>query len=73
MSAKVADLTALQDKIQRYRPWYDNSFPALTILRQLTMAFPEDGEVTAKTIEIHDGNQRDLLPESQRMTAPCCA
>ena len=56
MSAKVADLTALQDKIQRYQPWYDTSFRALAILKQLTMAFPEDGTVTAKTIEIHNGN-----------------
>jgi Tfp pilus assembly protein PilN len=57
MSAKVADLSALQDKIQRYQPWYDSSFPALTILRQLTMAFPDSGIVTAKAIEIHNGNQ----------------
>lgn len=56
MSAKVTDLSALQDKIQRYQPWYDTSFCALAMLRQLTLAFPEDGSVTAKTIEIHDGN-----------------
>ncbi|MGH7978666.1 MAG: hypothetical protein ACREE6_04780 [Limisphaerales bacterium] len=57
MSAKVADLSALQDNIRRYQPWNDSSFPALTILRELTLAFPEDGEVTAKSIEIHNGNQ----------------
>ncbi|HEV2454702.1 MAG TPA: hypothetical protein VGY98_10590 [Verrucomicrobiae bacterium] len=57
MSAKVADLSAIQDKIQRYRPWSDNTFPALTILRQLTMAFPDRGVVTAKAIEIRNGNQ----------------
>lgn len=56
MSAKVSDLTALQDKIQRYHPWYDSSYRALTILRQMTLAFPEDGAVTAKSIEIHSGN-----------------
>lgn len=56
MSAKVGDLTAVQDKIQKYHAWYDSSFPALTILRQLTLAFPEDGSVTAKSIEIHSGN-----------------
>ena len=27
-----------------------------TILRQVTLAFPEDGTVTAKTIEIRDGS-----------------
>jgi len=56
MSVKVTDLSALQDQIQRYKPWYDSSFRALTILKQLTLAFPEDGAVTAKTIEIHNGN-----------------
>lgn len=56
ISDKVADLTALQAKIQRYQPWYDSSFRALTILRQLTMAFPENGVVTARAIEIHNGN-----------------
>jgi Tfp pilus assembly protein PilN len=29
-------------------------------LRQLTLAFPEDGSVTAKTIEIRDGNTVNL-------------
>lgn len=53
IAAKVTDLTALQNKIQRYQPWNDTSFPALTILKELTLAFPEDGSVTAKTIEIH--------------------
>jgi hypothetical protein len=56
MSSTVTDLTALQSKIQRYQPWYDSSFHALSILKQLTFAFPEDGSVTAKTIEIHNGN-----------------
>lgn len=57
MSATVADLSALQDKVQRYRPWYDDTYRALSILRQLTLAFPQDGVVTAKAIEIHNGNQ----------------
>jgi hypothetical protein len=56
MSSKVTDLTALQDKIQRYQPWYDSSFRTLAILRQLTLAFPQDGAVTAKAIEIRSGN-----------------
>jgi hypothetical protein len=56
MQAKVTDLQNIQDQIRQYRPWYDDSFRSLAILRQLTLAFPEDGEATAKTIEIHDGN-----------------
>jgi hypothetical protein len=56
MSAKVNDLNAIQSKIQEYQPWYDTSFTALTILKQLTLAFPENGSVTVKSIEIHNGN-----------------
>ncbi|HTR40689.1 MAG TPA: hypothetical protein VMH87_03660 [Pseudomonadales bacterium] len=53
MSKKVGDLTAVQGRIQHYQAWYDDSFRVLTILRQLTMAFPQDGSVTAKSITIH--------------------
>jgi hypothetical protein len=56
MSAKVGELQAVQGQIQQYRPWYDDTFRALAILRQLTLAFPEDGAVTAKTIEIQGDN-----------------
>ncbi len=53
MSQKVGDLTAVQGKILRYQAWYDTQFRALTILKQLTLAFPQDGTVTAKSIAIH--------------------
>jgi len=54
MSAKVTELQQISDQIQQYRPWYDGSFRTLAILRQLSLAFPETGDVTAKTIEIRD-------------------
>ena len=56
MSAKVKELQTAQDQIRKYRPWFDDSFHDLSILRQLTLAFPEEGVVTAKTIEVRDGN-----------------
>jgi len=52
----VRQLDDLQDKIRQYRPWYDESVRGLTILKLLTEAFPEDGSVTAKTVEIRDLN-----------------
>jgi hypothetical protein len=61
MSAKVKDLDALQQKILQYRPWFDDSFTGLSILRQLTLSFPEDGVVSAKTVEIHNGNMVSCL------------
>jgi hypothetical protein len=56
MSAKVRELDGIQQQIQKYRPWFDESFRSLSILKQLTTAFPEDGAVTAKTVEIRNGN-----------------
>ncbi len=47
-------LDSLQEQIRQYRPWFDESVRGLTILRCLTQAFPEDGSVTAKTVEIRD-------------------
>ena len=55
MSAKVAELQGVQRQIQQFQPWFDQSFRDLAILRQLTLAFPESGEVTAKTITIQEG------------------
>jgi len=56
IKVKVTELQNIQDQIRQYRPWYDDSFRSLAVLRQLTLAFPEDGVVTAKTIEIRDGS-----------------
>jgi hypothetical protein len=54
MKQTVVEIQDLQAKIKQFRPWYDESIRGLTILRRLTEAFPEDGTVTAKTIEIRD-------------------
>ena len=56
MARKVTELKNLQDQIRQFRPWYDDSIRGLTILRQLASAFPEDGVVSAKTVEIRDLN-----------------
>jgi hypothetical protein len=56
MQLKVGELEATQQKIRQYRPWFDESLRSLSILRQLTTSFPEDGVVTAKTVEIRDAN-----------------
>jgi hypothetical protein len=56
MSKRVVELEAMQSKIKEYRPWFDESLRSLSILRQLTLSFPEDGAVTAKTVEIRGAN-----------------
>ena len=55
MEKKVTELQDVQAKIQQFQPWYDQSFRDLAILRQLSLAFPETGVVTAKNIAIQEG------------------
>jgi len=54
VQATVRELEDLQGKIRQFRPWDDHSLRGLTILRRLTEAFPEDGTVTARLLEIRD-------------------
>jgi hypothetical protein len=56
MSVKVHELDTISQQITQYRPWFDDSFRCLNILKVLTATFPEDGSVTAKTVEIRDMN-----------------
>jgi hypothetical protein len=50
------ELDGVQEQIRQYRPWFDETVRGLTILRSLSEKFPEDGSVTAKTVEIRDLN-----------------
>ena len=52
MSANVADLDALQQNIRRFRPWFDRTPASVQLLESLFAAFPEAGEVWAKSITI---------------------
>ena len=54
ISVKVQELTKVQDQVRLYRGWFDQNLRGMTILRQLTMAFPETGSVSAKTIEFRE-------------------
>jgi hypothetical protein len=56
MAPKVSELDKITQQSRQYRPWFDESFRSLTILKQLTQAFPEEGSVSAKSIEIRDQN-----------------
>jgi len=54
LAPTVTKLEGLNKQINQYRPWFDETVRALTLLRCLAQAFPEDGSVTAKTVEIRD-------------------
>ncbi len=54
MAPRVQELEATQQRIRQFRPWFDDSLRSLSVLRLLTEAFPEDGVVSAKAVEIRD-------------------
>ncbi len=54
MAPKVLELRQFQQQIKQFRPWFDDSIRSLSILRRLTEALPENGDVTAKTIELRE-------------------
>jgi len=56
MKKNVSQVQTVQARILQFRPWCDDTMRSLTILRRLTESFPEDGSVTAKTLEIRDLN-----------------
>ncbi|HIG29910.1 MAG TPA: hypothetical protein EYQ50_19765 [Verrucomicrobiales bacterium] len=54
MEKNVGEIQELQDRIRFYRPWFDPTVRSLIIARQLTEAFPEDGAVWVRQLEIKD-------------------
>lgn len=52
MATQVTALQAVQTNIRNFRPWYDTTFRDLRILRAVTESFPDNGSVTAKSVEI---------------------
>jgi hypothetical protein len=51
---RVDTIEATQQQMRKFRPWFDASAQNLRVLRKLTEAFPVEGSVTAKTLEIKD-------------------
>jgi len=62
---RVSEIATLQGKIRQFRPWVDDSVQSLAIVRKITEAFPEDGTVWAKTLEIK------VLPDSGQIAVSC--
>ena len=54
IQSQVTELKTDQDQIRKFRPWFDETYRSLRILKKITEAFPATGTVTAKTLEIKD-------------------
>ncbi|NPU99367.1 MAG: hypothetical protein HPY51_19395 [Candidatus Omnitrophica bacterium] len=54
IESRVAQVEEIQGKVKQFRAWFDESVTSLEILKSLTEAFPEEGVVWAKILEIQD-------------------
>ncbi|MCC7375431.1 MAG: hypothetical protein IT581_12320 [Verrucomicrobiales bacterium] len=52
ISKRVTELERIQGNIRRFRAWDDDSYRSLAVLRHLTESFPENGTVSAKSVEL---------------------
>jgi len=73
ISPKVKELGGIQDQIRKYRPWFDESFRYLSIMRDLANAFTADGSVTAKTLTVRDLSEGRDAMEMRGMNAISCS
>jgi len=69
MADRVTELKQVQDQIHQYQPWYTGDYRCLAILRELSLAFPEDGVVTAKAITIRDDGSVNCSGNAQNNAA----
>jgi hypothetical protein len=53
MQTQVTALDAVQAKIREFRPFYDTSLRSLSVMKRITECFPDNGSVTAKSLELH--------------------
>jgi hypothetical protein len=51
---RARDVRQARDQINKYGAWFDETARGLGILKALADSFPQDGSVTAKTVEIHN-------------------
>ncbi|MDA0750946.1 MAG: hypothetical protein O2964_09580 [Verrucomicrobia bacterium] len=54
MEVQVGELEELQNRIRLYRPWFDETIPTLKLIKHLTEAFPERGDVWVKDLDIRE-------------------
>lgn len=77
MRKQVGELEDLQNRIRKFRSWYDESQPTLRMMKAISLTFPASSDITAKTLEVRpDGkitiagtarNNKALLELSERL------
>ena len=69
MKRSVGELEILQGKIRQFRPWFEPAPTSLQILEALMAAFPESGEVWAKSVQISEESKVTCAGFAQNQAA----
>lgn len=65
MEPGVKEVESLQEKLKKYRPWNEDAIYSLSLLRDMTGAFPEKGDVWVKTLEIRNLSEVQFTGEAR--------
>jgi hypothetical protein len=57
MAGNVTELEALQGRIRQFRPWFEPAPQTLAAIEGLASAFPEGGDVWAKSVQLSENNK----------------
>lgn len=57
MRGNVAELEALQGRIRQFRPWFEATPQALAVLEGIIAAFPEGGDVWARSVQLSENGK----------------
>ncbi len=57
MRRTVTDLESLQQRIRQFRPWFEPAPQSLQIVEGLATAFPDQGDVWAKSVQVMEGTK----------------
>jgi len=69
MRRNVSELESLQQRIRQFRPWFESTPQALQVLEGVVAAFPEQGDVWAKSIQIDENNKVTCSGYARTQTA----
>jgi len=55
MQQDAGDLDTMQQQIRLYHPWFKQTPESLQVVQSLVLAFPDEGDVWAKSIQVAEG------------------
>jgi len=68
MEPGARKVEVLKEKLRKYRAWNEDSIQSLSLIRDITKAFPENGDVWVRTIQVRDMSEVQFSGEAKSNT-----